>query len=278
LIVVSWQIQAQSTPKIYNLFSKYGSLTTYDRLLEDITPGTIILFGELHNDPIAHWLQKRLCEDILDVYGNKLVVGMEMLETDDQLVVNEYLDGFIDYKKLKSAARLWSHFEPDYRPVLDLAKEAGIKVIASNIPRRYASMVYAHGLDILDSLPESSQEYIAPITIPYDSLLPGYQSMLEMSMGHGGANLPKAQAVKDATMAHRISQHWRKDGVFLHLNGAFHSDNFDGIYWYLNQYIPEPKILTISTVNQADVMQLKDDNQEIADYILNVVEDMTKTH
>ena len=55
---------------------------------------------------------------------------------------------------------------------------------------------------------------------------------------HGNQNLPKAQAIKDATMAHFILENWEKGKTFIHYNGSYHSDNFEGIVWYLKQENP----------------------------------------
>ena len=99
-----------------------------------------------------------------------------------------------------------------------------------------------------------------------------------MMEGHGGENFPKAQAIKDATMAHSISEDAVIGSKFLHLNGSYHSDNFEGINWYLKNYNPNIQIITISTVEQKDISKLEKDNYNKADYILVIDEDVTKTH
>ena len=47
--------------------------------------------------------------------------------------------------------------------------------------------------------------------------------------GHGTLNTVKAQASKDATMAHFILQRLAAGSLFIHYNGSFHSENHDGI-------------------------------------------------
>jgi uncharacterized iron-regulated protein len=95
--------------------------------------------------------------------------------------------------------------------------------------------------------------------------------------GHVTENLPKAQAVKDATMAHFIVQNLSKDKTLIHFNGTFHSDNFEGIVWYLNKYKPGLKIVTIASVEQDTIADVKDENKEKADFILVLPTSMTKT-
>jgi hypothetical protein len=99
-----------------------------------------------------------------------------------------------------------------------------------------------------------------------------------MGMQHSNANLPKAQAAKDATMSYFILKNWTKGKLFIHYNGSYHSDNFEGIVWYLKQSNKNLNIKTIATVNQADISKLSDESKNMADFILCVPETMTKTH
>jgi hypothetical protein len=69
---------------------------------------------------------------------------------------------------------------------------------------------------------------------------------------HGGPNLPKAQALKDATMAHFIQKNYEIGHTFIHFNGSYHSDIYQGILWYLKQSKPELSYITITTVVQAN--------------------------
>jgi len=279
----SFNIYAQDKPA-YILYNSKGEKQSYSQLLESALINDIILFGELHNNAIAHWLQLQLTKDVYNKVKERLILGAEMLEADNQIVINEYLGKLITYKTFKAEARLWNNFETDYKPLLDVAYENNLKFIATNIPRRYAGIVNNSGFEGLEKLNDEAKKWIAPLPIKYDANLPGYKKMLEMSaMGNmpgksNNDNLPKAQAVKDATMAHFILKNWIKTNIFIHYHGAFHSDNFDGIYWYLKQAQKDIKILTISTVEQEDIHSLKEENINKADFIICVPEDMTKTY
>ena len=90
-------------------------------------------------------------------------------------------------------------------------------------------------------------------------------------------NLPKAQAAKDATMAHFILENWSDGLTMFHFNGTYHSDNFEGIVWHLKQQNPGLKIITIATVQQTDIDSLSEENENLATYILCVPENMTRT-
>lgn len=99
-------------------------------------------------------------------------------------------------------------------------------------------------------------------------------------MGHGpkpDENFPKAQAIKDATMAYFILKNLQDGNLFFHMNGSYHSDNFEGILWYLMQAKPELTIKTITNVSQNEIEQLEDQYNGKASYVLVVPATMTKT-
>ena len=201
-----------------------------------------------------------------------------MIEADNQKQLDQYLRGEIDQKAFDSLARLWPNHKTDYKPLVDFAKENSIPFIATNIPRRYANKVYKGGFESLSALTAEEKSWIAPMPIAYDANLPGYVKMIEMMGGHGGDNLPKAQAMKDATMGYFIAQNVKPGTLFIHYNGTYHSDNFEGINWYLKKEKPGVKIVTIAAVSQKDISELEKENLKLADFILVVDEDMTKTY
>ncbi|NQU34378.1 MAG: ChaN family lipoprotein [Bacteroidetes bacterium] len=265
----------------YRIFNADGKKATYAKLLKDAMDADVVFFGELHNNPICHWLQYELTVDLYTEKNGEIVLGAEMFEADNQLILNEYLTGKISAKSYKKEARLWPNYSTDYAPLVDFAKDSGLMFIATNIPRRYASLVYKQGLEGLDALSAQAKLYIAPLPIEYDSTLNCYLSMLEGMENMGGhvtKTLPMAQAVKDATMAYNIAGYAESGSLFIHYNGSYHSDNFESILWYLNKYKPGLKIVTIASVEQNDMDNLKDEFKNRANFIVAVPEDMTKTH
>lgn len=268
---------AAAQPKTaYVIYNAAGKRVTYEKMLKSLQGKDIVLFGEYHNNPISHWLQTRVVKDLHPLRG--LVLGAEMFEADNQEALDMYLSGAIDEKGLDTLARLWKNYYTDYAPVVRFAKEKGIRFAATNIPRRYAAMVARGGFEVLDTLSDKEKAWMAPLPMAYDAELPGYKAMLEMMAGHGGPNLPKAQASKDATMAHFILQYYRPGSLFIHLHGTYHSDNYEGILWYLRRQQPNLRYATISTVSQADNRKLLPEYKGRADFILCVDEDMTTTY
>ena len=269
---------AQDKPA-YRIFSGEGKAIDYGKMLKKINGAEVILFGELHNNPICHWLELQLTKDLFAQQPD-LILGMEMFEADDQLILDEYLAGTIEEKHLRSEAKVWNNYDTDYRPLIEFAKQHQLHVIATNIPRRYANLVYREGIQDLDSLSDTAKQWIAPLPIEVDLSLPGYKAMMEMMGGHGEANdtenLAKAQAVKDATMANFMLSH--RNGILLHFNGTYHSQNYEGIVWYLKKARPDLEITTIHTVEQDNIDALEEEHRNAADFIICVPADMTKTH
>ena len=102
--------------------------------------------------------------------------------------------------------------------------------------------------------------------------------MLTMFAGHGNPDIIKAQASKDATMAYFILKYWKKNHTFLHINGSYHSNNYEGILWYIKEQNSQIKTSTISTVNQEDIHKLNKEFKGLSDYIIVVDKNMTKTY
>ena len=265
----------------YRIFTRTGEATDYTAMLHGASNARVVLFGELHNNPIAHWLQFELSKDLHEVHDSLLIMGAEMFEADNQVILDEYLSGTILERHFKAEAKLWNNYDTDYRPLVELARKNGLPFIATNIPRRYAALVHRGGFEALESLSEQALSYIAPLPPPYDPELPGYKAMLEMEglPAHTSENFPKAQAIKDATMAYFILQNLPENGFFIHFHGTYHSNNDEGIQWYLHQYAEEPlQVFTISTVEQDSVDELDEDHHGLADFIIAVPASMTKTY
>jgi uncharacterized iron-regulated protein len=260
----------------YVIYSSEGKKVTYQKMINTLIRKDVVLFGEIHNNPIAHWLQYEVTTDFKA--QKPLILGAEMLEADQQTALNNYLKGDIDAKKLASSIKLWPNYDTDYAPLVDFAKTNNLPFVATNVPRRFASLVFKNDFKSLDSLSKVEKSWIAPLPIPFDPELATYKNILKMMGEHGSELLVKAQAIKDATMAHFILKTYQKNHLFIHFNGAYHSDNFEGILWYLKKQNSNLKYGTISTVSQNDINKLDTEHLNKADFIICVDENMTTTY
>lgn len=286
-----WAILAGATGGLtwnkpaYIIYDKSGSQVNYETMIEALDTADVILFGEVHNNAMAHWLELQVVKSLF-ARDNHLILGAEMFEADDQLVIDEYLAGLIEDRHLETEVKVWNNYKTDYKPLLTFAREQGLKFIATNVPRRYASMVARQGFGYLDSLSETALSYIAPLPVTVNMELSGYQHMLSM-MGensnkeHGNLraeNMVKAQSLKDATMAYFISQTQQQEGKFMHFNGTYHSDNFEGIYWYLKELNPDLSIAILTSIELENIESPPEGSRNVADFILALPKDMTKTY
>ena len=261
----------------YTIFNKNGKKVKYKSFSKKLSKSDVILFGEYHDNPISHWLELELAKDLHE--KSNLIIGAEMFEADNQEVFDQYLNGEINFTSFDTLARLWLNYQTDYSPLLELAKSKNLPLIATNIPRRYAKMVFRNGgFSALDDISDAEKLFIAPLPIEFDIELSQYKNMLEMMGDHGSDDIVKAQAIKDATMAYFILKNYKSESTFLHVNGAYHSDFFQGILWYLKKANSSLNYKTISTVYQENGKKLNKDNLDRADFIICVDPDMTKTY
>ncbi|MEY3584957.1 MAG: hypothetical protein RLZZ243_21 [Bacteroidota bacterium] len=276
------QLFSQDKPA-YVIYTANGKKTTFEKLINASENKELVLFGEFHDNPISHWLQLELTKKMYAEVGSNLQLGFEMFEQDQQALLSQYISGNLTAKQFKDTMRLWPNYETDYAPIVEFARTNKLFCVASNVQRKYASLLFKKGRKALDTLSLTIKAQMAPIDFKVDTTLSQYREVFTMG-GHMGVNMGmnmvESQAFKDATMAQFIlANSGRKEGsVHVHFNGAFHSDFHQGILWYVQQKQPDIRVLTISTVTQEDVRKLDKEHLGRADFIICVPESMTRTH
>lgn len=271
--------QAQDLPA-YRIYNSKGKATDFRKMVRELEKYDVVLFGEYHNSSIVHWLQLKTTEELYQKVGERLMLGAEMFERDNQEAVNRYLAGETDDKKLAEEARLWKNHPTDYKPLLDFAKSKKLPMVATNVPRRYASAVAKKGVDSL-LLEASEKDWVVKLPFTVTLATPGYEEMKNMMGDHAGSramNFVAAQAIKDATMAESILKSLSEGKVLLHYHGDFHSKQYGGIYWYLKQARPELKIAVISLAESGEVKLPLPGDFVKTDFNLVIPKDMTKTY
>lgn len=276
LLLATTSIFAQEL-KPYQIYNSKGKKITFKKMVKELQKSDLILFGEFHDNSIVHWLQLKTIKALAE--NKPLMLGMEMFERDNQVYLNDYLSGKLSDEDFGKSARLWNNYKTDYKPLVDFAKENKMEVIATNVPRKFASLLYKEGEEALLALNDEDKQWIAPLPFPYDASLPAYVKMMDMfkDSDHANPNFPKAQAIKDATMAYSIVQNFKPNNLFVHFNGAYHSNDYEGVFWYVNKYNSDIKMTTISVLQKANINEISLTERQLADYIIIVDEDMTKT-
>lgn len=272
-------IQAQPG-EMSRWYSAKGKKVSFQQVADACAEADVVLFGELHNNSVSHWYQLQLFKNLIRQHSGKVVLGMEMLETHQQLAVDSFLKKQITGEQLIKRHSLWPNHKTDYHPLLEVALGESIPVIATNVPRKYARLVSKQGKAALDTLPDSEKQQICPLPYAVDTSLTCYKNLL--GMGHGdlqnGYNFASAQALKDATMAHFILQNLPAGKKFLHLNGAYHSDFFESIGWYLKQARPDLKIVVLSTQETENLAAPAPEDLKKGNFILVTDPDVPKSY
>lgn len=285
LLIISFFSFIKSDKPAYLLYDKDLRAISYENMLKELSQADVVLFGELHDNSLNHWLELQVTKDLFQAKKGQLILGAEMFESDNQTVMDEYLNSFITEKQFETEAKVWQNYQTDYKPLLDFAQQNKLKFVATNIPRRYASMVSKGGLEALNQLSDDAKKNIAPLPIDVDLSLPAYAEMMKMGGIHGSGgvnmsaeNIAKAQVIKDATMASFILKNYEAGRIFLHYNGSYHSNNFEGIVWHLKKKNPKLKIITINTIQAQDITQPSEKEKNTANFIFAIPADMTKSY
>lgn len=274
--------QVNFNKQAFQFVTGKGKAAKYEYIYMSCLEADVILFGEFHNNSIIHWMQLELASDLAKDSSKKLVLGAEMIERDQQLLLDEYLDGIIDNKKFNTETKLWKNHNTDYKPLVDVAKNNDLRFIATNVPRILAKQTARFGIDsFYTTLNDSIKQLLAPTPIPLDYKAPGYKELLEMDFGGGHGmdtrKMVQAQAIKDATMADGILKNLNDGERFLHFQGNFHSKNNGGIGWYLKEYDKSKKVVVIS-VAESNNMEFNKEWKNLGDFIMIVPSNMNKSY
>ena len=165
----------------------------------------VVFVGELHNDPVSHYIEQRVLENWFDAHGHAAALSLEMFSRDVQYILDEYLAGLISDSHFQQASSPWSNYETDYRPLVEYAKENGLAVIAANAPRRYANMVSRTGRKALLSLSDQARSYLAPL--PFAAASERYEAQWNQVMAEAIAAMQSASGEVDAGVEQREVEH-----------------------------------------------------------------------
>lgn len=266
--------------KIYDTRTK--QIVTIDKIVADMADADVLFFGEEHNDSAGHYLENKIFRALHSIYGTQLALSMEMFETDNQLVLNEYLQSKTDEARFSKDARLWSNYK-DYRPMIEYAKQNKIPVIAANPPRRYVSMVTRRGMKSLDSLSKEAKKLLPPL--PYDTLSGRYRDkFLETMKGapeSASKNIFYSQSLWDAGMSYSIYKYLKtnKRQKVFHCVGKFHTDEKLGTAAQLQMRNKKLRILNISCFPDKSFAEPDWPSLEyLGDYIILTNWDLKRTY
>mmetsp|Transcript_31424 Transcript_31424/g.55312 ORF Transcript_31424/g.55312 Transcript_31424/m.55312 type:complete len:365 (+) Transcript_31424:67-1161(+) len=233
----------------------------YEDMIEDFRRKTcrLVILGETHGDRVAHFLEKRVFDDLASSTP-KCGLSMEMFESDKQQVLNEYLRGLIPESSMLKDCRAWANYRRDYRPIVEAAKNQGLPVFAANAPGRYVGLVNRSGQEALLALGEDGRALLPPLPfrMPSEALRWKVFDFMNAQKYNSNSSQPacpaqaqaeevnpalsrmvEAQSLWDASMAWTLAELLKAGecSKVVHLCGRFHVEHGLGIPEHLEGYL-----------------------------------------
>ncbi|MFT5142309.1 MAG: putative iron-regulated protein [Rhodothermales bacterium] len=268
----------------YRIYTGEGQPVSWEELVSHLLDADVVFIGENHNDPVAHYIEQAVLGAALADESRRTAASMEMFTRDVQYIVDEYLHDMISEDHFRRSSTPWRNYEVDYRPFVEMAKEAGAAVIAANAPRRYANRVTRMGPESVQDLSDAARKYLAPL--PYSGASDAYRAEWDAVMAEAMAGMMQqtdssaaegedslaegsggsqhnyamgyaldAQSLWDATMAFSIADHLTRNpgSQVVHIVGGFHVQNGTGIPEHFQRYRPGSSRVIIAVEPVEDI-------------------------
>ncbi len=254
-----------SDNKIQPLFTLYDfqiidsvteKLLSVKELAAKVQDADVIFIGEYHGNHASHLLQAQLQSELFKL-NPKQILTLEQFTTEKQHILDAYLDGKIGEKTLIKQANAWSNYKASYRPLIEFAKRNLLPVYAANAPAGHVRCVAREGKQYLDRFKDNKYLPQQPFLSNkyYEEKFMNIMQELKGNRDH--KNSFYAQLLRDNSMAEIIIKalNAHPNYQLIHLNGAFHSNNFLGTVALLKQRNPALNIKVISPVRVEDIKQ-----------------------
>ena len=242
------------------------TLTDMAHLLDAIAGRRVVFVGETHDRYEDHLVQRQVIEGLLQ-RGKELAIGVEFFQQPYQASIDAYLAGELDEPEFLRRTQYFDRWRFDYRlyrPILRLAREHRIPVIALNLESELTRRVGEGGIDGLTAAER------ARIPAQIDRSDGAYQARLKAVFDQHPGQAQKAfdrflevQLLWDEGMAERaaryLTDHPQKTLVIL--AGAGHIEYGQGIPRRLLRRVPA----TAATLLNAGGREL---DPAAADYLL----------
>jgi uncharacterized iron-regulated protein len=219
-------------------------------LAAELAAADYVALGETHDNPDHHLLQARFVRAIA-ASGRRPALAFEMLTADQQEKVDAALARAPkDPDALGEAVGWdrsgWPEFAM-YRPIFAAGLEAGLPVVAANLPRAVAKAIVVKGREALDEGLRARLARAEPIP---DAVLADLRE--EMNASHCG-ELPEkmleplvlAQRARDARMAERLVTAGAGRGAIL-VTGNGHARTDRGVPALLAGDAPGSKTVSVA--------------------------------
>ncbi len=210
-----------------------GKALSFEELIRRIASKDLVFIGEVHDNPDHHLIQVQILQALLET-SVRFTIGMEFFQVKQQATLDRYLQRELNEEEFLKEADWQGNWGFDYhlyRPLLLLARQHGIRVIALNAPPGIVRKVAREGLRALDG--EESSQIAQEIDLKNEAHRNQVKAVYERhpkevlkSFDH----FFEAQAVWDETMAEKLAEHLRLTGdKVIVFSGNGHIDHKFGI-------------------------------------------------
>jgi uncharacterized iron-regulated protein len=188
----------------------------FDALVGRLAGASVVYVGESHDQRAHHEFQLRVLDALTVRPGRPTALGLEMFSRPQQEHLDAFSRGEIDEAGLRERSewgKRWGFGWDMYFPLLALAKERGVALVALNAPREITKKVARGGLE---SLTEEERASL-PVLALGDQ---GHRKFVRDAFGAHGATMKDAvferfytaQVVWDETMADSVARWLRSAG------------------------------------------------------------------
>ena len=230
---------------------------SYRELIAQAQAADLIILGEKHDNPDHHRLQAAIFGSLLDS-GRRPALALEMLETDMQPAVDQFLEaGEHDADAFAVAVKWHQSGWPDwsmYRPAVARAMEAGVPILAANVPSSEAKALMRGEPGV-----DAAKRYnLPPLEAEQQTSL--NKELLDSHCGHLPAShiegMSLVQRARDATMAKTMLD--SPSGAVL-LAGFGHARRDRGVPMAIEYLRPQAKVYAIAFLEVATGRQAPND-------------------
>jgi uncharacterized iron-regulated protein len=230
--------------------ARRGAFLSMSELEAEARGADFVLLGELHDNPDHHLLQARLIRALAQ-RGRRPALAFEMLDTSQQPAVDRAVSAAPRDPEALADAVAWdrSGWPPFslYRPIFLAGMDAGLPIVAANLPRDLIRKAMREGLQAVDPALRARLEQEPPLSAEQLAELTA-----EMQAAHCG-HLPPgmmpafvlAQRLRDAQLSLRLARAAGEEGAVL-IAGAGHVRVDRGVPAYLSKDAPGRSILSVA--------------------------------
>jgi uncharacterized iron-regulated protein len=197
-----------------------------DELAAELVKARVVLIGEAHTDIEQKAFHAALLEAMAGL-KRELVLGMEFFLRTDQEALDAWLAGSIDDGELLRRTAWYdrgSYRFEYYRPVMEVARSRGLRVVGLNLPREIPRAVNRGGLKAL------TDEQRAEVGEVATDGSPEHRYLIARYFGETVALMPPdwfenmyaAQCLWDVVMARSILANLRHDETMVVIVGSGH--------------------------------------------------------